>query len=459
MKNKKTLKVLGIIFLIVIGLTWIIPGSATDSTNAIVLGELNPTGIADIFSSFDIITMYFAQNSILVLLVGAFYAVANKTGAYKTLVDKLSSLFKKKKWMALLITILFFGLTPALTNVLFPMFIFLPLFISVLVELGYNKKTILLSTVGSILIGYSAGLFNSKFLSYTETSENIYIWIKLGYLVLSMVALSMYTLLMSNKKYKDKETKNELSIVPMKRDAEKKSKLGVWLLCLVFGLTLIFVILGLTTWNTEIFKNMNDAIMNVSIGSYKIFANIFGAFGAFGAWTYTELYSVLVLATLLLALCYKLNFKEFFESMFEGMMKFANIALIIAFINILVVFTLNSGILATIINLFAKTGNNALITLSAFIGTPFVVEPIYVIQYNMGIISAAYAEMNPTLLGLISQSMYGVAMLFVPTSAILLSGLFYTGESYKGWIKHVWKLGIILLFLAFTAITIASLIK
>ncbi|MDD4027747.1 MAG: hypothetical protein PHN54_01645, partial [Bacilli bacterium] len=61
MKNKKTLKVLGIIFLIVIGLTWIIPGSSPDSTNAIVLGELNPTGIADIFSSFDIITMYFAQ--------------------------------------------------------------------------------------------------------------------------------------------------------------------------------------------------------------------------------------------------------------------------------------------------------------------------------------------------------------------------------------------------------------
>lgn len=458
MKNKNTLKVLGIIFLVVIALTWLVPGSSAESS-PIVLGELNPTGLADIFSSFGVITMYFTQNSILVLLIGAFYAVANRTGAYKTLVEKTALLFKKKKMLALVITTLFFGLIPALTNILFPMFIFLPLFISVLAELGFNKKTMLISTVGSILIGYSASLFNLNFLSLAETTTNVHVWIKLGYLLLSMVVLLIYSIVMVNKKYQEKESDSELAVIPSKREATKKSKLGISLISVVFGLLLIFTVLGLTSWNTDIFYKMNESIMNFSIGSYKIFGNIFGTFSGFGSWSYTELYCMIALASLLLAIGYKLNIKEYFESVFEGMYKFASIALIVALVNAVVIFTLNSGFLITIINFLAKSGNNALITFSSLLSAPFVVDPIYVIQYNMLVISSSYSQINPALLGLISQSMYGASMLFVPTSAVLLSGLFYTGESYKGWMKHIWKLGIMILFLAFVAITIASVMK
>lgn len=458
MKNKNTLKVLGIIILIVVALTWLIPGS-TVGMGEVTLDKINPVGIGDIFSVFDIIARYFLQNSILILLIGAFYAVVNRTGAYKTLIDKIASVFKNKKWIALLITILFFGLIPALTNIFFPMFIFLPLFISILSELGYNKRTMLLSTVGSVLVGYSAGLFNLNFLSYAGTTKNVYIWIKLGYLVLGMATLSIFSILSTKKIKKDKELDNEVVIIPCKRNAEKKSKLGIWLISLVFGLILVFVILGLTNWNTSFFKNINDAIMNVSIGSYKIFENIFGTFPSFGTWSYAELYCIMLLATILIGLCYKLKLKEFFESVFEGMMKFANIAFIVAIVNIIVVFTINSGFLATIIKLLLKTGNYAIVTLASFISAPFVVDPMYVIQYNMSIMYYSAMELNPALIGLISQLMYGLAMIFVPTSAILLSGLFYTRESYKNWIKYVWKIGILLIFLACVAITIASIIK
>ena len=68
MKNKKLLKILGITFLITFLLTWVIP-STTIGEEGLVTGKILPTGLADIFTSFDIITYYFAQPAILLLLV------------------------------------------------------------------------------------------------------------------------------------------------------------------------------------------------------------------------------------------------------------------------------------------------------------------------------------------------------------------------------------------------------
>ncbi len=455
MKNYKTLKVLGIIILVVLTLTWLIPGTSL-SSSVLELGEISATGIADFFSTFDILAMYFAQNSLVVLMVGALYAVANKTGAYKVLVEKIATIFKKKKWLAILTTILFYALIPALTNIYFAMFMFIPLSISVLIELGYNKRTALISTVGSILVGLSGALFYSDFMSYATSTDNVYVWIKLGYLVLSIAGLTVYTVLMSKNKIKDKDTDEDVLIVPDKRDSKNKRNPKAIGISIVFGLMLIFMILGLTSWSGDAFSTFNTSVLDYSIGSFKIFGSIFGAFSAFGAWSYTELYCLIALATITLGICYKLTLKEFFDAFFDGMHKFFGLAMVIFFINVVVIFTLNSGFLATILNLLAKTGNNALVTMASLIGSPFVVDPIYVIQYNMGVISAASTSVDGALLGLISQTMYGMSMLLVPTSVIVIAGLLYTRESYKNWFKHIWKIALILILLAFIAITIAS---
>lgn len=460
MKNYRTLKIIGIIILAVFILTWLIPGTNMGTTNTLELGTINATGIADIFSTFDILAGYFAQNALLVLMIGAFYAVANKTGAYKVFVEKIASIFKKKKCLALLTVILFFTLIPALTNIYFAMFMFLPLGISILTELGYNKKIALMSTVGAILVGLSGALFYRSFYISATVLTNVHIWIKLVYLVLSTTGLVLYTIMMSKKKdkYKDNDIDEDIVIVPEKRDSDNKKNPKALAISIVFGLILIFMILGMTSWNTTAFTEFNTKVMEYSIGSFKIFASIFGAFGAFGAWSYTELYCLLALAAITIAICYKITMREFFESVFEGMKKFAGIAAVVFFVNILVIFTLNSAFLATIMNLLTKSGNNAMITLTSLISSPLVVDPIYVIQYNMGIINAASASVDGSLLGLISQTMYGISMLFVPTSAILIAGLLYTKESYKNWFRYIWKIASIILLLALIAIIIASIL-
>ena len=47
---------------------------------------------------------------------------------------------------------------------------------------------------------------------------------------------------------------------------------------------------------------------------------------------------------------------------------------------------------------------------------------------------------NYSIVGVIFQSMYGVAMLFAPTSLVLMGILAYLKVSYKDWLKTIWKL-------------------
>lgn len=94
MRNKNVLKVFGIMFLLTFVLTWVIPATTIQSSG-LVTGVTEPTGIADIFTSIDVILVYFAKPAILMLFIGMFYGVVNKSGALKALVDEIVSIFKK----------------------------------------------------------------------------------------------------------------------------------------------------------------------------------------------------------------------------------------------------------------------------------------------------------------------------------------------------------------------------
>ena len=82
MKNKSVLKAMGIILGITFLLTWIIP-STTVTNSGLTLGSIAGTGFADIFSTIEILLIYFAKPAVFILFVGMFYQVASKTGALK----------------------------------------------------------------------------------------------------------------------------------------------------------------------------------------------------------------------------------------------------------------------------------------------------------------------------------------------------------------------------------------
>ena len=198
MRNKSILKAFGIMLLITFVLTWVIPSSLIG--DGVTIGKIAPTGWADIFTSLEVVAQYFLKPSIFILFVGMFYGVANKSGAFKGLVDYLVSKFKKRKELFVIITVLFYSLVTALTGMYLHMFMFIPLSIAVLLGLKYNKVQSILATVGASTIGLLGELSNVMIKSMASTDTNPYLWIKVGLLVVLVIVTILYILKISQKK-------------------------------------------------------------------------------------------------------------------------------------------------------------------------------------------------------------------------------------------------------------------
>lgn len=459
MKNKSILKVFGIMLLVTFVLTWIIP-SATIGQDGVVIGKIAPTGFADIFSCLDIVMQYFAKPMLFILFVGMFYGVINKAGAFKAVVNKNTSVFKNKKWLFLVLTILFYSLITALTGIYLPMFMFVPLSTAMLVALKYNKVQSVFATVGASTIGLLAQISNAVIKNMAGVEGNTYLWVKVGLLVVLVTLTVLYALKMSSKKEKIEVNEETNMFIPGKRNAKIDVKVKGISLYIVLALLLIVFILGLTPWkNASIFNDAYTAIQNVKIGEFAIFSEILGVFEVFGAWSFTSLYPTLALAILVITLSNSLSFKEMLDGCVEGAKKVLGIAILSALISLIVIFTLNSGFVGTIINLLGKGGNVALVTLSSFIAAPFMVDLGYAAQYILSMdYYVANSENLMELWGLVTQVAYSFAMLIAPSSILLLVGLGYVEESYSNWVKYIWKFLLAVLVASIAAILIASIL-
>lgn len=455
MKNKKLFKTLLLILLVVVAFTWVIPGTSISQSGALELEGTNPEGLLGIFGSFDIVSSYFFQNMLLVLFVGMFYGVINKTGAYKEMVDKVVKGFKKKEEVFLILSILFFILFPALTNIYFFMFLFVPFFMHVLKELGYKKNLMLLATVGSVLIGLSGEISSKVFANAIQTAENPYVWVKVGFLVLASVLTVLYALKFKDTKEKDEDD----DMLEMEKRPGRKIDSPSKKLTIVLIVMFVFFLLGFVPWGFKFLTDMNTSIMGVTIGKLAIFKAIFGGFNPFGAWFTAEFYTLLALTVLVVSILYRLTLDEIVDGLVDGIKAFIVPALLVGLMSLVTIFTLNSGFIATVLNLIVSTGNAALVALGSLISAPFVADHGYIANYGLRVALVAIKDPNTLQVAFISQITYGVVMLVVPTSAILVAGLGYTQKDYKSWVKFIWKLAVMLLILVFIAVIISTLIK
>jgi uncharacterized ion transporter superfamily protein YfcC len=84
----------------------------------------------------------------------------------------------------------------------------------------------------------------------------------------------------------------------------------------------------------------------------------------------------------------------------------------------------------------------------------FSVDTPYIL-YNASQIAATGG--NTTIVMLLTQGIYGISMLLVPTSTMLILGLSYLEIPYKEYLKKVWKyflslLAILLLWIILLAV-------
>lgn len=441
MKKNSILKALGIIFLLYVALSWIIPAGYYNS-GEYVASTTAPVGIFDIilYPFMALTSSVFILTALDFLLIGAFYGILNKTKAYPKMVADLAKKFKDHKTVVLVVTTILFALLSSLTGLTLALFVFVPMCATVIMLMGYNKLTAMLSTVGAILVGNMASTYGfnvAGYIKYLTENINNSIVIRVALLVISVLVLVCFTIKASN----EKEKNNEIKLY--EKTTKKVSKTPV-----IVTMIVVFVILmvGMFSWSNvlgvELFNDIYNKIVGIKIGKYPIFANILGTLPAFGSWTNYELGLVLIIAGIVVGLIYKLSLDEIIEGAISGIKEMLPVALItiLASTIFLLMNTNTNGytFYATIIN--KLLGENIGIIPFGFItmiGSVFYNDFPYLLSNLYGAIVSF--ENQYVLIGMIAQTIHGLMQLILPTSVILVAGLTYFEIPYTKWLKDMWK--------------------
>ena len=240
MKKHGLTKILAVILLVVVLLSWVVKGRS-DAVAPIALGDV----VMNYFQSF-----YYFDVMLFILVVGGFYGLLEHVDGYKNLISKIANGAKKKKLVVFIITIVF-ALLSSLAGLNLILLIFIPFAISLVVALGYDKIVALFSTVGAVAVGMIGGIFttikiSSSYygVSYTTYSELVGLEDKWAALipniilfVLALIILIVFLNLRMNKVQdqdeeveekeekkitKKEEIKEEVKVVKEETKAPKK---------------------------------------------------------------------------------------------------------------------------------------------------------------------------------------------------------------------------------------------
>ena len=494
MKKHNTLKVVLITILVLLLLTWILP-AAYYSSGYVDQGRVQ-MGLFDLFS-YPLTTLsYFGYLAIYVLVVGAFYGVLNKIGAYRTLLNKIASKFKNNSVVLISVIMVLLAILTSICGLQLGLILFFPMLISLILLMGYDKIVAALTVVGSTMIGIAGSTYaysnTSIIASNLSLNMNSEIVTKIIILVLGLILLIFNTILYIKKNgvttitkkeekksivnetkkstktskstkttksskstskaaIKDDEkivvaTKNENSnYIPAELSGKKHS---IWPLVVVITLLFIVMVLAFISWtgafNNKAFASTTSAVTEFKVFGFALFGKILGSIKEFGSWTVADMSIVVILATLLLSLIYKVNIDDMFDGIKDGVKKAAKPALITVLLyTCLVIVTYHPFQLVIYKAILGITnGFNALTTsIVVIIASILNIEPAYtfnsVLPYFVSVVTKTSSY---GVVGVIFQSMYGLTMLFAPTSLILMMVLSYLDIPYGKWIKSIWKL-------------------
>ncbi len=492
MKKHNLFKTLVIFFLVLVALSWIIPvGTLTSGTY--VEGTTSPVGIFHLFRLPLLTIGTFLQYGLVFLGIGGLYGVLNRTGAYVPFVKRVANYWKGKETLFLSLVIGGFALLASLTALSFPLFVLVPFFITVILVMGMKKTTALASTVGAILVGLIGSTYGfnvSGYINtYLELDVNNLIFTKIILLIMLVTLLILFVtkyakvdLVMAKnkeKKTEKKETKTskkkedviikeekEESKIPFFQEKYQNSK-SIAPIIVIILLAVILSLVMMFNWfygfKISFFQNIYTSLMEIKIGNYPLVANLLGGLTQFGYWSYYELTVVLIISSLLIGWIYSLKFDEILDGFFKGAKKMIKVAFYASICSIFfaVILTNQSGnMFATITNYLlnlTKSFNVFITSILSFIGGFFYNDFYYLVGETRPLLATKYDAATLPVVGLVLQSMYGLAMMIFPSSVILISGLSYLEVSYKDWLKYIWKFLLIILAIIMLVLVISTL--
>ena len=241
-------------------------------------------------------------------------------------------------------------------------------------------------------------------------------------------------------------------------------KQNIWPMAVMFILLLVLVLLAFFPWssvfNITWFEEASKSVSEFTLFEFPIFGKLFGTFNSFGGWMSSDLFLVLVVFTLVLALIYKVRFNDLFEGFAAGAKKAIGPAGIVLLVYTILVLTtyhpFQLTIYKTILGL-SEGFNIATASLVAILAALFNGDAAYAFQSVLPYFTSVVtnSEFYSTV-GVLFQALYGVTMLVAPTSLMLMIVLTYLDIPYLKWLKSTWKF--ILEFFAIIMIVVVILV-
>ena len=465
MKKHNAFKVVGITLLLFALLTWILP-CATYQTEYTEVGRYQ-VGLFDLLSYQSTVLGYFGYVALFILVVGGFYGVLYKTGAYRNMLDSLVKKFKGKEVICLVVIMTLFAILTSFAGLQIALIMLFPFVISLVLMMGYNKLAATAVTAGSVAIGLMGTTFSYNttqvLQQYLSVELTDLIWAKVILLVLGIVLLALFVLKFG-KKTSTKKCEDKDDFIP--EVVKSKDKKKVWPLVIILDLILLVTILGFISWNTafsiDLFANVTTTVTEFELFGFPIFGKILGAVQAFGNWSLLDLITIMVLAIIILKFVYKIKWDEVFDGFAKGAKKALLPALIVVLIYTCLVLTTYDSYQLVIYKfiLGLTKGFNIFTTgLVIVLSSIFNGDPLYafysVLPYFVSVVTDTN---NYQLVAVIFQALYGIVTLVAPTSIPLMVTLAYTKVPYGSWLKYIWKLLVALLVVAFITFTILLLI-
>lgn len=464
MKKNNLFKILLIVFVFCVFLSWIIPAGVYD--NAIFTNSgLKPAGLFDLtlapLTVFDLAL----PSILLILIVGGFYGVINKTGVYQNLVSSMVKKLKGKEVKFLIIITISLCLFSSLVGLNIAFFVIIPFISAILLSLGFSNVTVMISTVGSIITGMIGSIYGNDVSYYinsylgfnNDLNYNTELYSKIILMVIIAFLLIMYLSKRAKMEINQNNRKNEEKKDILLLDNDIKTKRSYMPLFVLILMTFLFILVGSFKWDSVIgmssgnkpFFDFYQRIMEIKIGDFAIFEKILGTFPAIGYWELPFISVFTLFMTIIIGLVYKVKIDDMVSGFTNGVQKIFKISLYLIGANL--VFALlfrngsNENFVVTFIDYFMNIPQNfssIVISLTTLITSLFfnnfstLISNIY---FSTVILTGSIVNLR-FLASIIMQTMYGLVMFIAPTSVLLITGLSYFNISYKEWFKNIWKL-------------------
>lgn len=512
--KNNSIKVSLVVIICLMLLTWLIPAAYFSSGQYTEQGRVQ-MGLFDLANYPVTAVSYFGYIAFYFLAIGAFYGVLNSIPAYRTFLDKVANVFKGTEKFALFIIMLVLAVLTSIGGMQLALISLFPMLISIILLMGFDKMVAAFTLVGSTMIGIAGTTYGSSNVSLitqtigtTLTAEMI---TKVIILVVGVVLLFLNTLLYIKKQTKnnsvvDNEIKKKSIKVEKSTEKTKSSKKNVkaaekeeeviivkeqpktkddntdlvpnvlgngkhtiWPFVVGFVILFVIVILAFIPWvdafGLRAFDDATKAVVEFELFGFPIFGKLFGTMNAFGYWSIIDFTAVLLVIGLLFAIIYKVKFEEMVDGILSGIKKALPLGILVILVYTCLIITTYHPFQLEVYKSFLgelskfNVGSAFIVSISSMISSILNVEPAYAFQSMLPYLSTVITDNSSySIIAVLSQSMYGLSMLFAPTSLILMIVLSYLDISYSKWLKSTWKLLLEFFLVIFIILTVMILV-